>query len=367
LKIFVADYKNRHSQVIIKALQNEGFEVYSFINKKIEEFIFNIKGIDCKEEDNIDNIIKCLKQKQINIVLPITLDNYRFYSRNKKKLIENNIKTLISNYDAWDLLNDKNKSSVLADQLQIPIPKTILLSKNNFLDEINKNLDYKVVIKSVEEGGARFVRYANNDSEVKGIIEEFIENKNNIFENGIIAQEYIMGISCAYFCIANEGKIYDEFSHIRIRENPPSGGVSSACKSFSHKKLFAYGRKIIQHVKYTGVCMVEFKYDINKDEFYLIEINPKFWGSVMLPIVAGVNFPKEYIDILTNNHNMEYDKPNYKNIKVQFVLSDLSRVLKYKINIKDFWIDFFNPKVKKDIFYLGIFRYLKYYIGKNYV
>ena len=37
--------------------------------------------------------------------------------------------------------------------------------------------------------------------------------------------------------------------------------------------------------------MVEFKKDNRDSEFKLMEINPKFWGSLDLAIASGVNFP----------------------------------------------------------------------------
>ena len=37
--------------------------------------------------------------------------------------------------------------------------------------------------------------------------------------------------------------------------------------------------------------MVEFKKDTRTGEYVLMEINPKFWGSLDLAIAAGVDFP----------------------------------------------------------------------------
>jgi predicted ATP-grasp superfamily ATP-dependent carboligase len=37
--------------------------------------------------------------------------------------------------------------------------------------------------------------------------------------------------------------------------------------------------------------MVECKYDPRSDRYYVMEINPRFWGSLQLAIDAGVDFP----------------------------------------------------------------------------
>lgn len=37
--------------------------------------------------------------------------------------------------------------------------------------------------------------------------------------------------------------------------------------------------------------MVEFREDRRTGEYHLLELNPRFWGSLSLPIRAGVDFP----------------------------------------------------------------------------
>jgi predicted ATP-grasp superfamily ATP-dependent carboligase len=46
--------------------------------------------------------------------------------------------------------------------------------------------------------------------------------------------------------------------------------------------------------------MVEFKKDIRDGEYKLMEINPKFWGSLDLSIACGVNFPKLLVEMALN-------------------------------------------------------------------
>ncbi len=45
------------------------------------------------------------------------------------------------------------------------------------------------------------------------------------------------------------------------------------------------------------MALVEFKRD-NEGIYKLLEINPKFWGSLDLAIASGVNFPKLIVDCI---------------------------------------------------------------------
>ncbi len=37
--------------------------------------------------------------------------------------------------------------------------------------------------------------------------------------------------------------------------------------------------------------MVEFKFDETRKQYFIIEVNPRYWGSLPLAVYSGVNFP----------------------------------------------------------------------------
>jgi predicted ATP-grasp superfamily ATP-dependent carboligase len=51
------------------------------------------------------------------------------------------------------------------------------------------------------------------------------------------------------------------------------------------------GREVLERLSWRGVAMVEFKRCARTGKFYLLDINPRFWGSLPLSEAAGVNFP----------------------------------------------------------------------------
>jgi len=44
-------------------------------------------------------------------------------------------------------------------------------------------------------------------------------------------------------------------------------------------------------MKWSGVGMVEFRIDERDGSLKLMEVNPRFWGSLQLSILSGVDFP----------------------------------------------------------------------------
>ena len=57
------------------------------------------------------------------------------------------------------------------------------------------------------------------------------------------------------------------------------------------KPMTDYAVRLLQHMGWHGVAMVEFKVERETGIPQLMEINGRFWGSLQLAIDAGINFP----------------------------------------------------------------------------
>jgi predicted ATP-grasp superfamily ATP-dependent carboligase len=76
-----------------------------------------------------------------------------------------------------------------------------------------------------------------------------------------------------------------------LREYPVSGGASTLRVSVRHDEIYEMAHSLLNALQWFGVAMVEFKIDPRDGRPKLMEINPRFWGSLALAIHAGVNFP----------------------------------------------------------------------------
>ncbi len=172
-------------------------------------------------------------------------------------------------------------------------------------------------------------RYCNNSAELEKTLAHFISRG----ATGIIAQEYIVGSGCGFFGVYDNGKLVDYFMHRRIKEVPATGGPSAVAESFFNEKLFRYGNKLGEDLGWHGPIMAEFKYTEN--DFKLIEINPKLWGSLDLTITAGVNVP----EILTRIALGEETGPksNYDQVRFRWVFPNEWLGLLSAFSWGDFW------------------------------
>lgn len=114
----------------------------------------------------------------------------------------------------------------------------------------------------------------------------------------LLAQEYIpcqrsIGVSYLF----NQGEMRASFTHRRLMEFPETGGPSIVRESITHPEAESAGRRILEAIGWHGVAMAEFRVDSRDGKPKLLEINPRFWGSLPLAVASGVDFPRLLLEM----------------------------------------------------------------------
>jgi predicted ATP-grasp superfamily ATP-dependent carboligase len=113
----------------------------------------------------------------------------------------------------------------------------------------------------------------------------------------LLIQERIVGPGVGVFLLLWDDEILATFAHRRLREKPPSGGVSVYAESIEPPAgLAERSYELLRELGWRGAAMVEYKIDQATGTPYLMEINGRFWGSLQLAIDAGVDFPRLLMD-----------------------------------------------------------------------
>lgn len=138
-------------------------------------------------------------------------------------------------------------------------------------------------------------------------------------------QEYIQGQGQGVFVACNKGHRVASFAHKRLREKPPSGGVSVLSEStLPDPKMLELSDRLLSEYDWHGVAMIEFKVTDDGTP-YLMEINTRFWGSLQLAIDSGVDFPHILYKIATTGEKMVTPEIQTGR-RLRWLLGDLDRL-----------------------------------------
>jgi predicted ATP-grasp superfamily ATP-dependent carboligase len=193
------------------------------------------------------------------------------------------------------LAHDKGMLMALAEEQGVPVPRTVVVREPADLERALRRVGLPAVVK------ARVSRLAVDGQWRSGAGTHYVHTPAELevacrsvgatvpFP---VVQEYIPGDGRGIFVLMNRGRLRAAFAHRRIREKPPSGGVSVLSESVAlDPKLLENSERILEALKWHGVAMVEFKRDARDGISKLLEINGRFWGSLQLAVDAGVDFP----------------------------------------------------------------------------
>jgi predicted ATP-grasp superfamily ATP-dependent carboligase len=193
-----------------------------------------------------------------------------------------------------DSIADKCSLMRMADELDIPIPRTWFVDNTHAPPCSPDEISYPAVLKPgkswlLQNGHwcRSAVRFASDALELREIL-----GKDPAFRtHPFMIQECVSGHGQGIFALYNAGEPFAFFAHRRLREKPPSGGVSVLSESIPPDPVLqSYTRALLDKAGWHGVAMAEYKVTADGTP-YLMEINTRFWGSLQLAVDAGVDFP----------------------------------------------------------------------------
>ena len=288
MRVLVSDGNFKHTLASVRSLGKRGIDVTVLSDLRLSVSFHSkycSKGILAPNPEHdvafSEFVYDLVRREQFDVILPISYAAVDQISRIQKKL-EPYIRVPLPDRASIELAGNKGRTMQLAESIGIAIPKTFYPQSLEDAEQIADFLSYPVVVKGARENGN--VGYANSP-------EELISQYKKISAFSPIIQEYITGGGYGFFALYNHGEARAVFMHRRLREYPVTGGPSALAESIYDPMLMEQGLRLLDNLKWHGVAMVEFKKDILTGRYVLMEINPKFWGSLELAIASGVDFP----------------------------------------------------------------------------
>lgn len=214
----------------------------------------------------------------------------------QRQVFEPHVRMLLPEPAAFAVALDKVRTLRFAQELGVPVPGTIFPKDVEELRRSAPGLEYPLVVKGPSGSGSKHVRFASSPDQ---LVQQFIEVSRLGAAEGAsppMVQEQISGEGLGYAGLFHAGRPLAEFMWRRLAEYPVTGGPSATAESIVDQTLGDLARRTFEALRWTGPAMMEFKRDQRDGTPRLMEINPRFWGSIELAIRCGVDFPRLYLN-----------------------------------------------------------------------
>jgi predicted ATP-grasp superfamily ATP-dependent carboligase len=302
-KVFVTDGEQRPALAIVRSLARSGMSVLVGSEQPVSlsscSRYCSAPVIYPSPYDSPNTFTSWLEdfvaRERIDVVLPVTDVTMHLVSRSAAAL-QPQTALAVPPFDVFDFVSDKGRLVEWAAQCGVRTPRTVLVDGESGLHAVIDRVSYPAVVKPVRsryltpQGWRRTgVHYACSRDELVTLYRKV----DYLTAQPTLIQERVYGPGVGMFVLFDRGRPIAEFAHRRLREKPPSGGVSVLRESVAVDPILRqWAERLLAPLGWHGVAMLEFKRDARTGEAYLIEVNGRFWGSLQLAIDAGLDFPR---------------------------------------------------------------------------
>lgn len=199
-------------------------------------------------------------------------------------------------------LMDKDKLHALGTKHGMAVPESLPVSE---IDQVEKEIGYPCLLKPTSS--PEFVHIfrvkvfvVNNRAELEQAIAK--AEQHNL---GVIIQRLIPGFDDqmhtydAY--VDKKGEVTHWTTCRKKRQYPANFGASVFTEQKHIPQLHEIGSAFYKKIGYRGFGEIEFKYDPQRQKFYMIEINVRLSNLNAMLAKAGLNFPYIMYRDLTGN------------------------------------------------------------------
>lgn len=193
----------------------------------------------------------------------------------------------------------KDRVARLARQVGIPVPTTHELESIEDVPVLAARLQFPVIVKGVHSSGSQQVELVREAAGLVPCVRRLAALRQDPSLPLPVVQEFIEGHGYGLTALVRRGEPVAVFMHRRLAEHDVAQGVRLAhgapgAQSVDEPEMRHHGLALLQALCWDGMAMVEFRRSSRDGRFYLIEVNPRFVGSLELAIAAGIDFPWLY-------------------------------------------------------------------------
>jgi predicted ATP-grasp superfamily ATP-dependent carboligase len=238
----------------------------------------------------VADVAAICREQSIGLVLP---------SHNETEILAKHRERLALGRDALlpdaghcALFNDKARGYDLARSCGVPVPLRVAYANADGLAEkLREQGMERCVIKLRTGNSAKGVFYAHSPTEAAATVRRLVREFDLPADRLPQVEEYVSGEGWGGSVLYWHGRRVASFTHRRVREKIATGGTSTLREAVANAAIEQAAERIFDAIGWHGLAMSEWKVCPETGRFWFVEVNPRMWGSIALPISAGVEFP----------------------------------------------------------------------------
>jgi biotin carboxylase len=238
--------------------------------------------------EGMSQLKKIIQQRKIDVLLPIIPGEIASVMEEDSEL--RSLVRLPTQPSAKDYhyAGDKEQLSLFLEKHAIPHPRTLRyeIDRDGFRASL-ETVRFPLIAKPSSSRGGTGVRRTDDPKALFSYLEA--NSQRNI---PFIVQEFIEGrdYGCGVWC--SEGEILYHTLYKRCHSDGDSVQPFSGLIFEDAPPVMAIARSLMKKLRWNGIAQIDFRVDQATGGVFVLEINPRFWATVVGSMRLGVNFPE---------------------------------------------------------------------------
>jgi len=253
---------------------------------------------------DIPSIVALAKERGVDAIHP----GYGFLSENPefaRACAEAGIVFIGPRPELLEMMGDKTAARALAKSISVPVlPGTEEpVTDRGEAMKIAKSIGFPLIIKAAFGGGGRGMRVVQKSSELSGLLDEAQAEAGRAFGNpAVFLEKYIPRAKHIEVQILGDqhGNVVHLFErdcsvqrrHQKVIEVAPSHGLPEGVI----RELCDAAARMAREIRYDNAGTIEFLYDLDRHEWFFIEMNPRIQVEhTVTEVITGMDLVRSQI------------------------------------------------------------------------
>jgi predicted ATP-grasp superfamily ATP-dependent carboligase len=228
-------------------------------------------------------ISSAVKQEKIDIIVPSGFESLKFISQYQDELRRVAPIMPVPTLESISLLGNKQSFALFCVKNDIPHPKTILLEDPAQILKDDFPVVFPVMTKPRElDSGKGIYRFDDKTSLFKYVTTPRADAVNAL---PLLLQEFLEGDDIDFNGFCRDGVVVAwTIQHITWFK------AVRWLQFVRNDEVLRIGKRIAEVTRYSGPIHLDLRFDARDNSVKTIEVNPRFWASMVASTSDGVNF-----------------------------------------------------------------------------
>jgi len=281
--------------------------------------LYKFRATGADHGARLNAVTEMMKRVHVDVILPVSEEGVLFAAAERESLSKLAALPPIPDLESLKTARNKWLLNQFAGQHDLPVPEAALVTFDSAFEGRISALEYPVLLKPTALTDGQGIRYFDTPA---GLWRFLKSQEGALFKDRYLVQTYVPGYDLGLSVLCRDGEILAFTIQRGIMAH--RFGSLTAMEFVRQDDVLELGQKLVTALRWNGVAHIDFRRDSRDGQPKIIELNARYWGSLLGSLVAGVNFP--YLACLAAQ-GVSFPMPRYQLSKFTYTTTAIKEGL----------------------------------------